>query len=174
MNQKPFVFPTLLLCFFLSGCVFVERFATIGGPSTHPDKYDSVRQAAYDNAAFQQRQNARNAPTDGKVSAAVDRKFLSGGLTGRLSLDVRVERGIVTVFGTVPSREVANRAIDIARRVPGVKQVISELVIYESTLTTTGRPAYPHVLSPRFQESAQQPPGSGPQRLPPTPPRQEP
>jgi hypothetical protein len=46
-----------------------------------------------------------------------------------LNLGVRLHRGVATLWGSVPSAELAQRAVETVRRVPGVTSVKNELAI---------------------------------------------
>ncbi len=73
-------------------------------------------------------------PTDEKILAELDRKFISGELTRIIEVHSTVENGVVTLYGNLPSQVVAARAIDIARRVHGVKLVVPKLQVREMNI----------------------------------------
>ena len=59
----------------------------------------------------------------------------------KASIDVRAEKGIVTLTGKAPSLATSVRASEVARRVSGVRAVRNELAIPERTATTDRAPA---------------------------------
>jgi osmotically-inducible protein OsmY len=60
--------------------------------------------------------------TEVKIALLADREL------GALRLDAKTDRGVVTLIGTVKDQPQADRAVSIARRVRGVRDVKSELV----------------------------------------------
>jgi osmotically-inducible protein OsmY len=65
--------------------------------------------------------------TDGSISDAVRVKLASDQLVGVLTLDVKVEQGVVTLSGSVSQKSLASRAEKVARKVKGVKQVVNNI-----------------------------------------------
>lgn len=66
---------------------------------------------------------------DTKITAAVKLKFADDDAVKATKIDVDTNNGIVTLSGTVASRAEADRAVEIARGVDGVKEVHSKLIV---------------------------------------------
>ena len=68
-----------------------------------------------------------NAAMDGWITAQTKYRFMTNPdiATGDINVDTR--RGVVTLFGTVPSASISNKAVGVAKAVPGVKSVNHEL-----------------------------------------------
>ncbi len=96
-----------------------------------------------------QKQVAMN--QDEKLQAKIAVRLLGGGLTKIMTVQALVNEGVVTLYGNVPSPKIAHRAIEVARRMPGVKSVISNLTVIEYTITPTKQSSAPMV----FKEPAQ-------------------
>ncbi len=114
---------------------------------------------------FQQIQRDRAREVDQKVQYQINRELLSGELTQVVAVQIDVRDGIVSLYGTVPSQAVADRAFNLARATTGVKQVISNLVIVEMEVSPTGR-SYKHVpsiVSPRPAVAQRMPEDAMPQ-----------
>lgn len=77
---------------------------------------------------------------------------------GTHPIDVRVAAGVVTLTGVVPSESEARRAVDLVRRVEGVRDVTPALEVGAA-------PAPPLVAPAEPQESAVARPREGPLRL---------
>ncbi len=135
------------LCLSLSGCFGALIGAAAGGTGAYFAKKEVDRSSTKESVAiakkvrreerekYQQEINS-NITNDMRVESAITKKMLSGGLTKVLSLHSVVKNGVVNLYGNVPSQGVADRAIDIARRQPGVKKVINNLVIVEVKISS--------------------------------------
>lgn len=66
---------------------------------------------------------------DASISTRVKIALLNDPEVGSLRLDARTFQRVVTLTGTVASQTQVDRAIAAARRVPGVKDVKSELTV---------------------------------------------
>ncbi len=66
---------------------------------------------------------------DGSITAAVKMKFANDELVSANNIDVDTSNGVVTLNGTVSSQAEAQRAVDLAQTVSGVKNVRSNLII---------------------------------------------
>lgn len=64
---------------------------------------------------------------DALISAKVKAKFAADNRVSALRIDVDTTDGLVTLSGRANSEEEINRALELARSVEGVKQVISTL-----------------------------------------------
>lgn len=104
---------------------------------------------------YQEQDRSQAQASDQQIATQMTFGMLGGGLTNVLSITADVRGGVVTLYGTVPSPTVADRAVDIARRTPGVREVVSRLNIMEMQITPTGK-AWGHVAAPVQQR--QQPP----------------
>jgi len=66
---------------------------------------------------------------DGSITAAIKMKFANDELVSASNIDVDTTDGLVTLNGTVSSQEEADRAVQLAQTVDGVKNVRSNLII---------------------------------------------
>lgn len=66
---------------------------------------------------------------DAAITVKIKNKYLSDETVDAGSINVESFRGVVMLYGSVPSQEMANRAVEHARSTPGVKQVNSSLTI---------------------------------------------
>jgi hyperosmotically inducible protein len=66
---------------------------------------------------------------DASITTGVKTKFINDEQVDALNINVDTYEGVVTLNGSVPSRRVEDRAIQIARSVKGVKGVRSKLVL---------------------------------------------
>jgi osmotically-inducible protein OsmY len=69
-------------------------------------------------------------PSDSEVAAAVETALQEDKKLVSAQIDVTVDQGVVTLNGNVPSAPAFNRAISVARRVPGVKYVTAPNLRY--------------------------------------------
>ena len=84
---------------------------------------------------------------DGRITSEINKKFIGGELTKVVAIHTFVQNGTVVLYGNVPSKSVADRAVDIARHIDGVRQVISKLVVVEVKIEASGR-STPHIQNP--------------------------
>ena len=68
---------------------------------------------------------------DAETISQLNQRFVGGGLTPVMTVHSAVNNGVVTLNGRVPSRVIADRAVAIAREMPDVEQVISNLMIVD-------------------------------------------
>jgi hyperosmotically inducible protein len=68
-----------------------------------------------------------NAVDDATITARVKTALLNDPNVGALKIDVSTTAGVVAISGSVRSRTEEQRAIAVARQVPGVKDVRSDL-----------------------------------------------
>jgi len=66
---------------------------------------------------------------DAQLGVRVKTALVNDAQLGPRVIEVRVTRGVVTLSGLVGSASEADRAVDLARAVPGVTEVRSELVV---------------------------------------------
>lgn len=106
---------------------YVFRFALLAGLALAP--------------AWARADEAEDKEIGQTIAQKLSEEKKSGGLKN-FSLDLQVEEGTVWLSGRVASPEQQARALDLARRVKGVKQVVNDI-----TVTTT--PATPAVAPPK-------------------------
>ncbi len=82
-----------------------------------------------------EKERAQAQTTDERLTATLNQQYLGGGLTRILSVNTQIQNGVVTLYGNVPNEVVADRAVEIARRTNGVRDVISKLTIVEMEVT---------------------------------------
>ena len=68
-----------------------------------------------------------NNPTSTYVQQEVQTALMQDQITGEYGIEVLDNNGVITLKGTVPSREVSERAEAVARDIAGVQGVINEL-----------------------------------------------
>ena len=66
---------------------------------------------------------------DGSITAAVKMRFANDEVVSAGNIDVDTNNGIVTLNGTVGTQAEADRAIELAQTVSGVKNVRSNLIV---------------------------------------------
>jgi osmotically-inducible protein OsmY len=69
-------------------------------------------------------------PSDSEVASAVETALQEDEMFASAEIDVMVDQGVVTLSGNVPNAPAFNRAISVARRVPGVRYVIAPNLLY--------------------------------------------
>jgi osmotically-inducible protein OsmY len=67
--------------------------------------------------------------TDAAVTSAVKATFLADTAVSGLKIDVDTDGGVVTLTGTVGTREEAARAVTLARDTSGVRRVVDRLTV---------------------------------------------
>jgi hyperosmotically inducible periplasmic protein len=88
------------------------------------DKTEDVGQAVKETA-----EDAGEKVEDGSITAAIKMKFANDEVVSASNIDVDTSNGVVTLNGTVDSQTEANRAVELAQAVSGVKNVRSNLII---------------------------------------------
>lgn len=66
---------------------------------------------------------------DTAITSTINKRYIQDGVVKARKINVDTYRGVVTLYGTVESQDVASRAVAIARGVNGVNQVVSKLTI---------------------------------------------
>jgi hyperosmotically inducible periplasmic protein len=74
-------------------------------------------------------QQQPQAVEDVQVGVRVKNALVNDPQLGPRGIEVRVSRGLVILAGQVNSAEEATRAVDLARAIPGVTDVRSQLVV---------------------------------------------
>ena len=70
---------------------------------------------------------------DAEVGVRVKTALVNDPQLGPRGIDVRINRGLVILVGQVNSAEEVTRAMDLARAVPGVTDVRSQLVVRQQS-----------------------------------------
>ena len=68
-----------------------------------------------------------NAAMDGWITAQTKFRFMTDANIASGDINVDTRRGVVTLFGTVPNASISDKAVAVAKAVPGVKSVNREL-----------------------------------------------
>lgn len=66
---------------------------------------------------------------DANISEAVTSRLVHDATVDAMDIRVSTYRGVVTLHGTVSGSQVARRAVTLARGVPGVRRVVSDLTV---------------------------------------------
>lgn len=105
--------------FIAAGCTAAKNTGTAvkEGTKEVADKTEDAAEAVVDKT------------TDASITSAIKMKLASDDLTDALDINVDTSNGMVTLKGQVSSQAEADRAIELARTVEGVKDVSSELQI---------------------------------------------
>ena len=72
--------------------------------------------------------------SDPAIHTAVDSQLAVDGATATLQLDISVTGGVVRLVGEVPGRPQQRRAVELARGVRGVKDVIDEMYLSDAAI----------------------------------------
>lgn len=67
--------------------------------------------------------------SDATITSTINTRYVRDDVVKARQINVDTYRGVVTLYGTVPDQTVATRAVNIARGVKGVKQVVNKLTI---------------------------------------------
>ena len=77
----------------------------------------------------QDERTASEIAQDATITSTVNTRYIRDDLVKARHINVDTHRGVVTLYGKVPSQAAASRAVAIARGVDGVRQVNSKLTI---------------------------------------------
>jgi osmotically-inducible protein OsmY len=119
-----------LALLFLAGCASARRTGSTVGDATVAagkevgDKTEDAAQATAE--AGKELAKATDDPT---TTSAIKMKFARDKMVDAFDINVDTNDGNVTLTGTVNSKAEADRAIELARSVEGVKSVKSNLTI---------------------------------------------
>ena len=107
MNSRQFLIPVLLAALTAAGC------AGLGGGS---DDSGTTSVASL-------REGGRGGPTvsDSEISSSIKDAFKQDPELAAANISVNSENGVVTLSGNVPNAQTYNRAISLARGMPGVR-----------------------------------------------------
>lgn len=115
--------------------------------ATAQDKEDIFAEAKARQELIEQR--AKVEEINDKIRNIINHSYITGGLTRVINIDTKTENGVVTLTGVVPSQALADRAVILARRTPGVKTVVSKMMIIEAQIDVPpGSRPKPHGLRP--------------------------
>jgi hyperosmotically inducible protein len=67
--------------------------------------------------------------SDAKITAAINAKYANDSQVSAIDINVDTRYGVVTLYGSVASQRIANRAVALARATKGVRTVISKLTV---------------------------------------------
>ena len=79
--------------------------------------------------------------TDPAVQIEIDVRLSADRITAPLGLDIAVSRGHVRLAGEIQSQEQRQRALDVARSVPGVKEVADAMHFSDAAVSAAVRHA---------------------------------
>ena len=91
------------------------------------DKAEDVGQATKEGA-----EEVGETVEDGSITAAVKMRFANDETVSASKIDVDTNNGVVTLNGTVASQAEADRAVELAQTVSGVKNVRSNLIVQKN------------------------------------------
>ena len=107
--KKIFLIVMLMPSLLLSGCA-----GALLGDNGRPD-----------NSQVREQRNIDQVKADGRITTQIKERYANDAILRELN--VKTYRGEVTLFGTVPTRRVMERAINLAASVKGVTKVRSGL-----------------------------------------------
>jgi hyperosmotically inducible protein len=67
--------------------------------------------------------------SDTTITSSINTLYVRDQLVSAFDVNVDTSRGVVTLYGNVPSQQAAQRAVELARSVAGVKRVQSKLAV---------------------------------------------
>ncbi len=103
-----------------------------------PDEY-ADREVWYDRDARDDHASDGNRVTDSWITAKTKMSLMTDRVMPSSDINVDTHRGIVTLFGTVPSDGAKTRAVQIARRIAGVHDVNDELRVVSRNYSASSR-----------------------------------
>jgi len=132
-HSLKFVAPAVLLGLAMAMPAFAQESA---GDAMH-SAGANLKQAGADSAAAAE--DAYNGTKievkDTTITAKVKTAMHDDSTIGRSEIHVSTRAGVVTLKGQVSSREVADRAADVASRVEGVRHVDNQLMVSSAART---------------------------------------
>lgn len=114
---RPFFLLLILSAPLLNGCALI----VVGGAGA---------EAGY--IAGQEDQTAGEVIDDQWITTKIKTKLVADWEVNALKINVDTEKGVVTLSGTVGSRNEAEKAIRIARETKGVKKVVDKLKVEDA------------------------------------------
>lgn len=94
------------------------------------------------------------AQADQNITNQISQNYVAGTLTSSIAVYPEVRNGVVILHGRVPDEATARRAIETARKTPGVQRIISNLVIMNQAPAQV-QSAYPQA-APQVPQQYQQ------------------
>jgi osmotically-inducible protein OsmY len=119
--------------FVAAGCTTAKNTGTAvkegseAGARKVGEKAGDVGEAVADKS-----EDVGNKVEDASITAAVKMKFANDETVSASKIDVDTRDGMVTLTGTVSSQNEADRALELARTVSGVKMVHNNLTISQT------------------------------------------
>lgn len=127
------LFMLALIGFLVAGCTTAKNTGTAvkegteAGAKEVGDKTEDVGSAVADKA-----EDAGNKVQDASITAAVKMKLANDETVSASKIDVDTRDGMVTLTGSVSSQTEADRALELARSVSGVKMVHNNLTVAQT------------------------------------------
>ena len=106
------------------------------GPGVATDKLLAGDVAA--TTGTKDKQTATTDLSDGSITTRIESKYFIDGDVHASRIAVNTRDAVVTLSGTVPSKEAKDAAVQLARDTDGVRQVRDRLKV-DTTTTTTSR-----------------------------------
>ena len=88
---------------------------------------EALREAEAQLSGFEAKVNL--SATDVVLFRSVQKRLLDDGALKDVAIAARVDKGVVSLSGTVPDSKIRDRAVEVARATPGVTSVESRLQI---------------------------------------------
>lgn len=95
---------------------------------TSPSHMDSRNNSATRSGVVQDR-TAGTVIDDAGITAGIKARYVDDRQVNAWDINVDTYDGVVTLYGSVPTKAAEQRAIDIARSVQGVRKVVSQITI---------------------------------------------
>ncbi len=67
--------------------------------------------------------------SDATITASINAKYIKDSAVSAININVDTRDGIVTLYGSVPTDVVEERAVKLASEVEGVKKIISKITV---------------------------------------------
>lgn len=117
-GMKKRVFPNLPVCLLclliMAGLVHGCASMVVGGAATGGHATTT---------------SGRQATDDASITSAINSRFVRDELVRAVEIHVVTRQGVVTLTGVVDSPAVSQRAVQLARGIPGVRRVDSRLTV---------------------------------------------
>lgn len=113
MIRTALLIPSVALALLLTGCAA----AVVGGA------------AAGGYYVAKSDRTAAEIASDTAITSTINSRYVKDDLVSAFDVNVDTNRGIVTLYGNVPSQQAAQRAVELARTVKGVHRVQSKLTV---------------------------------------------
>lgn len=70
---------------------------------------------------------------DAGITASINAKYVKDQEVSAIDINVDTREGVVTLYGSVSSHAIEEKAIALASEQPGVKKIISKITVVESS-----------------------------------------